>query len=1171
MATHTTAYQSGPGDAAPVAGTGSGTIDTDLYSRQIGAFGLETMGKLIKLRVLICGLRGVGAECAKNLILAGPKAVTLFDPEPCEMRDLGSNFCLTEDHVKQRLPRAAASQRYLADLNQYVSVDVLPEPSLTEEIVKRFDVVIMTEASNAELKRFNEFCRQQQPRIGFISACVFGLASSIFVDFGDQFICHDVDGEEPKEVIIAGITHENPATVHTHTDKLLPFQDGDYIVFREVQGMTEINSAPPMPIKVTGKHSFQIGDTTSYTPYQSEGIAKQVKRPKTIPFKSYADSCLAPVAIGESMLIVPDLGKFGRSEQLHFAFQAVQNVRDKLQGAGGGKTFPHPLQHDRSEELHRLVQACISEAKTLNTNAQEKVKSLGDHYATNGSQDGGIVTVDEIDEKIVEYVARYSQCEISPISAFVGGILAQEVVKFTGKYTPLKGFLYSDAFECFLPDEAKAVQDVKMGGSQSGNTTSPTTTTTTPGTGSGVYTHDMLYGHANHRYADQVALFGIEFQVMLSSLHAFVVGAGALGCELLKSLALMGCGCTPHHPLPSSSQQGGGGDQEQHQGSGRITVTDMDRIEVSNLNRQFLFRREHVGKAKSVTAAASARAMNPELQITALEDRVGVETEATAFTDQFWQSQQIIINALDNIQARQYVDGRCVWFGLPLLESGTLGTKGNVQVVLPHMTQCYSDSADPPEESIPLCTLRHFPHAIEHTIEWARDCFQGVFFDAVNEPNKFKENPQKYLDRLRGEGNLSVQKDRLEKIRDLVSLWQEGSGDLQQRQFSPPTFEKCVEKAVLFYQDLFCNQIAQLLYSFPLDHRTSEGTLFWTAPKRPPTPLPFDVHNPAAMDFVYAASNLFAYNLGLPPVRDISEVRALAEKVEIPTFQPRKLQIEALEENKAGDGSSQTSSTNNNRNTTFSGLSLSGGGGDDESRIAMLEQQLLATKDLDKMIFVPAEFEKDDDTNFHIDLVHAASSLRAQNYKIPCCDRHKTKIIAGRIIPAIATTTAMITGLVCTELIKTITYKQRKLEDFKNAFVNLALPLWLFSEPMPPKRVVDKNFDPVACGPVRALPSGFTCWDKVDVDIPGCTIEQLCDFLDQKFDVEVNILSVGNFCLYNSFLPIHKQQRYKKSVVKLVEEVTKVAVQQYVAVESSCSGKSDGIDVLLPTIRIFNK
>lgn len=134
-----------------------------------------------------------------------------------------------------------------------------------------------------------------------------------------------------------------------------------------------------------------------------------------------------------------------------------------------------------------------------------------------------------------------------------------------------------------------------------------------------------------------------------------MVGAGALGCEYMKAFALMGMGCGK---------------------DGKIHCTDNDNIEVSNLNRQFLFRKNHVGHSKSVTATSIGRDINPELNVQAYTTYVDPSTE-NVFNDAFWESLDFIVNAVDNIKARLYVDAKCVWYEKPLLESGTLGTKAN--------------------------------------------------------------------------------------------------------------------------------------------------------------------------------------------------------------------------------------------------------------------------------------------------------------------------------------------------------------------------------------------------------------------------------------------------------------------------------------------------------------
>ncbi|CAJ1384081.1 unnamed protein product [Effrenium voratum] len=920
---------------------------------------------------------------------------------------------------------------------------------ITEELIQGLSLVVLTETSQAELLRCNALCRARNPAVGFIAADCFGLAASVFVDFGDSFMCHDKDGEEPRSAIVNGITLESPGTVHTHQDKRHGFQDGDWVVFREVQGMTQLNDGKPRQIKVTGPYSFTIEDTSGYSAYVSDGVVTQSKVPHPIQFFSYQQSLAQPKHAGEEMH-VPDMAKFGRSEQLHFAVQAVMAYREK-HGA-------LPPVRDAA-----AAQECVDLAKEIN--------------AARTKEGDPALCVDEVEVEVVKKVAMFSRCMICPMSAFLGGVVAQEVVKFTGKFTPLHQFLYFDMFELCPEQDPSDWQP------------------------------------AATRYDDQIAILGKSMQQAIANMKIFLVGAGALGCEFLKSFAMMGAGC----------------------GDGKLTVTDMDRIEISNLNRQFLFRQSDVGSSKSHSAARAAKAMNKDLKVSAMEVRVGPDTEDT-FDDAFWEGLDCVVNALDNIQARLYVDSRCVWFSKPLLESGTLGTKANVQVVLPKLTQSYGDSQDPPEESIPLCTVKHFPNAIEHTIEWSREAFETMFVEAPREGNTFMNDTAAYLQKLPTTGSGTSQLQRLKSIKRMMEKRADGA------------FDACVEYAVQEFQEKFHDSIVQLLYTFPLEHVTSEGAKFWSGPKRPPAPIKFDLKDELHIDFVMAAANLYAAILGLTQNRDRGQVTQMAAAVKVQEFKPREMKIKVDDKDTTGEGCMDD---------------------DEAARRLMAEMAEKGKAAKSKADLQPAEFEKDDDSNFHIQFIAAAANLRARNYKIPEADFHKVKMTAGKIIPAIATTTAMATGLVSAELLKIANLQARKLEDFKNAFVTLALPLWVLSEPLPPVKTVSKDHDPIIMGPVKAKPEGFTTWDKVECRLGDATLQAFLDFLTDEVGVEVMIMSSGNACLYNAYVPAHKK-RLKEKITDLWETITKQklsAKRTYLTLEVSASDIDDGVDVVIPSVK----
>ncbi|CRH02680.1 ubiquitin-activating enzyme E1, putative [Plasmodium relictum] len=1067
-------------------------IDSDLYSRQLGTYGYELMNKLIKLNILIINVKSVGLECAKNLILSGPKSVCIYDNDLCEISDVGVNFYISESDVEKKNCRSDAVLKNLQELNNYVHIYNF-KGDIDKNMLENFDVVVACDINNEDIIKYNNLVRSiKTKKIAFLCCNIYGLCGYIFVDFNNEFICYDQTGENVKSCNVSKISKESEGKVSYDFDKSAPFQNGDYVKFSDVEGMTEINNKI-YKINNLQKYTFTIGDTSNFSNYIKGGTCTQLKIPLKLNFHPYEyisknplseklerkeviinDIIHEEIGIPDSF-IVSDYAKFDMSNHLHYSIQAL-----KWYEMQNNKVLPENYEEEAFEKIYKYA---------VELNEKDKQKKLNQ-------------SVEELKKDVVYKVAKYCKSHIAPVASFFGGLLAQEVIKFTGKFMPIYQILYLDFFECIQSTEHD-ISEIKR---------------------------------LNNKNDNIITIFGKSFQKKLTELNVFLVGSGALGCEYAKLFCLL--------------------DMCQSNNNGVLTITDNDNIEISNLNRQFLFRREHVGKSKSLIASEIIKNKNKNINVRSLETRVGSENEHV-FNESFWEKQNIIVNALDNIQARQYVDNKCVWYSKPLFESGTLGTKGNVQVIIPFLTQSYNDSYDPPEDSIPLCTLKHFPYDIVHTIEYARDIFQGLFYNTPLNIQQFLNNKKDYIKKIEEEGNNAT---LLETLQNVINTLKEVSNQC--------SFEFCIKKAVDLFHTNFINQINQLLHSFPVDYKLSSGEYFWVGQKKPPQALSFDLNNEYVTEFLLSTSNLYAQVYNIPTCYDISFIKEVASKIKVEPFHPKSVKVNIDEKNL--------------NNISFSYAA--------ETKLIEDHCEELLKIETNNIKVTPIEFDKDEETNLHVNFIYSFANLRAKNYKIKTCDKLKAKLVAGKIIPALATTTSMITGLVGIELLKYVNYydyiqkyvklseEERKKEKdvlsyFKNAFINSALPLFLFSEPMPPLKTVDKEYDELMKGPIRAIPNGFTSWDKIQISIKNGTTKNLIDYLNEKYAVEVNLISVGNACLYNCYLPAHNKERLNKPIHEIYMQITKQQLlddKNYIIVEASCSDQ-DMVDVLIPSIKFIYK
>ena len=305
----------------------------DRWSRYIGAMGIDAVAKQASARIMISGMGGVGAEIAKNLVLAGCKELTLCDSVSASYRDLSSNFFLNEADFNTN--RAVACSKKVQQLNYYVKVSVCKESLSTKDSIKSakiedYDVIILTEANLSTQKLVNDYAREHGTK--FISADVNGVFCRVFNDFGDEFEVIDKNGEEIKEVMIKEITKDKEGLVTLQEGFKHSYEDGDEVLIEKVEGMTttdgkSINGTIHKVITVTPS-SFKIGDTTGYSDYEINGLAKQLKTKLKMSFKPLSEIGMTDVPHDENLL-VSDFEKMDHNDFSHYCYNTVDAIKEE--------------------------------------------------------------------------------------------------------------------------------------------------------------------------------------------------------------------------------------------------------------------------------------------------------------------------------------------------------------------------------------------------------------------------------------------------------------------------------------------------------------------------------------------------------------------------------------------------------------------------------------------------------------------------------------------------------------------------------------------------------------------------------------------------------------------------------------------------------------------------
>lgn len=470
-----------------------------------------------------------------------------------------------------------------------------------------------------------------------------------------------------------------------------------------------------------------------------------------------------------------------------------------------------------------------------------------------------------------------------------------------------------------------------------------------------------------------VKVLGEDVYRKIHTSKVLLVGAGGIGCELLKDLILLGYG--------------------------EIHVVDLDTIDLSNLNRQFLFRHNDIKKPKALTAVNAVEPFN--FHKTKLIPYQASIYETDLFPLSWFNQFDLIFNALDNIAARSYINKIGLYLNKNIMESGTTGTNGQAQPTFPNKTECYDCVARETPKQFPVCTIRSTPSEPIHCIHWAKSfLFNQIFTDDETEVS-----PQgKDTDEI-GTDNQDEIKNFISESNELIELKRAINDEDFSLKLINKIFIKDIEK-LLRIEDLWKTRI-------------------------PPIPLDFE-------KLLDAVNSIAVEDLG-------------TGQKEWSIEQNLKLLISSIES---------------------------------------LQKRIKVEKEI--------EFDKDDEDT--LNFVTASANIRSFIFNIPIKSKFDIKSIAGNIIPAIATTNAIVAGFSALLSLKLFN-SSNPIKSSKTVFTSQNYDKFVSSS-----FLTSPNPECASC----SIPRGVLSLDV------GLTINDLLKKIIEKYNYDEDIsLNLGSKLLYD--------------------------------------------------------